>query len=46
MSHEDIVAWEGFAAALAGAAAVLAGLVFVAITDDPAVPRNAGSSQK
>jgi hypothetical protein len=32
MSHEDIVAWEGFAGALAGAAAVLAGLVFVAVS--------------
>jgi hypothetical protein len=29
MSHEDIAAWEGFAVALVGAAAVLAGLVFV-----------------
>jgi hypothetical protein len=32
MSHEDIVAWEGFAVALAGAVAVLAGLVFVAVS--------------
>lgn len=32
MSHEDLVAWEGFAVALAGAAAVLAGLVFVAVS--------------
>lgn len=32
MSHDDIAAWEGFAAALAGAAAVLAGLVFVAVS--------------
>jgi modulator of FtsH protease len=32
MSHEDIAAWEGFAVALAGAAAVLAGLVFVAVS--------------
>jgi len=32
MSHEDIAAWEGFAVALVGAAAVLAGLVFVAVS--------------
>ena len=32
MSHEDVAAWEGFAVALAGAAAVLAGLVFVAVS--------------
>jgi hypothetical protein len=32
MSHEEIAAWEGFAVALAGASAVLAGLVFVAVT--------------
>jgi modulator of FtsH protease len=32
MSHEDIAAWEGFAVALAGASAVLAGLVFVAVS--------------
>jgi hypothetical protein len=32
MSHDDILAWEGFAVALAGAAAVLAGLVFVAVS--------------
>jgi hypothetical protein len=32
MSHEEIAAWEGFAVALAGAAAVLAGLVFVAVS--------------
>ena len=32
MTHEDIAAWEGFAVALAGAAAVLAGLVFVAVS--------------
>jgi hypothetical protein len=32
MSHEDFAAWEGFAVALAGAAAVLAGLVFVAVS--------------
>jgi hypothetical protein len=32
VSHEDIAAWEGFAVALAGAAAVLAGLLFVAVS--------------
>jgi hypothetical protein len=32
MSHEDIAAWEGFAVALVGACAVLAGLVFLAVT--------------
>jgi hypothetical protein len=32
MSHEDVAAWEGFAVAMAGAAAVLAGLVFVAVS--------------
>jgi hypothetical protein len=32
MSHEDIAAWEGFAVALAGASAVLAGLVFLAVS--------------
>ena len=32
MSHEDLADWEGFAVALAGAAAVLAGLVFVAVS--------------
>jgi hypothetical protein len=32
MTHEEIAAWEGFAVALAGAAAVLSGLLFVAIT--------------
>jgi hypothetical protein len=32
MSHEELAAWEGFAVALAGAAAVLAGLVFVAVS--------------
>jgi hypothetical protein len=32
MSHEDIVAWEGYAVAVAGAGAVLAGLVFVAVS--------------
>lgn len=32
MSHEDIAAWEGFAVALVGAAAVLSGLLFVAMS--------------
>jgi hypothetical protein len=32
MSHEEVAAWEGFAVALAGAAAVLAGLVVVAVS--------------
>jgi hypothetical protein len=32
VSHEDIAAWEGFAVALVGAAAVLAGLVLVAVS--------------
>lgn len=32
MTHEEIAAWEGFAVALAGAAAVLAGLLFVAVS--------------
>jgi hypothetical protein len=32
VSHEDIAAWEGFGVALTGAAAVLAGLVFVAVS--------------
>lgn len=32
MTHEEIAAWEGFAVALAGAAAVLSGLLFVAIS--------------
>ena len=32
MTHTDVAAWEGFAVALAGAAAVLAGLVFVAVS--------------
>jgi hypothetical protein len=32
VSHEEVAAWEGFAVALAGAAAVLAGLVFVAVS--------------
>jgi hypothetical protein len=32
MSHEEIAAWESFAVAMVGAAAVLAGLVFVAIS--------------
>jgi hypothetical protein len=32
MTHEDVAAWESFAVALLGAAAVLAGLVFVAVS--------------
>ena len=32
MTHEDLVEWGEFAVALAGAAAVLAGLVFVAVS--------------
>jgi hypothetical protein len=32
MSDAETAAWEGFAVALAGAAAVLAGLVFVAVS--------------
>jgi hypothetical protein len=32
VSHEEIAAWEGFAVALVGAAAVLAGLLFVAVS--------------
>ena len=32
MSHEEIVEWEGFAVALVGAAAVLSGLLFVAVS--------------
>lgn len=32
MTHEEIAAWEGFAVALAGAAAVLTGLLFVAVS--------------
>jgi modulator of FtsH protease len=32
MSHEDISAWEGFAVALAGVSAVLAGLIFLAVS--------------
>ncbi len=32
MSHEDIAAWEGFGVALVGAAAVLSGLLFVAVS--------------
>src|SRR5262249_42434615 len=32
MTHLDIAAWESFAVALAGASAVLAGLVFVAVS--------------
>ena len=32
MTQADVAAWEGFAVAMAGAAAVLAGLVFVAVS--------------
>jgi modulator of FtsH protease len=32
VTHEDIAAWEGFAVALVGAAAVLSGLLFVAVS--------------
>jgi hypothetical protein len=32
VTHEEIAAWEGFAVALAGAAAVLSGLLFVAVS--------------
>lgn len=32
MSHEELAAWEGFAVALVGAAAVLSGLLFVAVS--------------
>jgi hypothetical protein len=32
VNHDDIAAWEGFAVALVGASAVLAGLVFVAVS--------------
>src|SRR5262252_5384801 len=32
MTHEDVAAWGSFAVAMAGAAAVLAGLVFVAVS--------------
>ena len=51
MTHDDIAAWEGFAVALAGASAVLAGLVFVAVSINidrilsvPALPGEAGES--
>jgi hypothetical protein len=32
MTEADVAAWDGFAVAMAGAAAVLAGLVFVAVS--------------
>jgi hypothetical protein len=32
MTPRDVAAWEGFAAALAGVCAVLAGLVFLAVS--------------
>jgi modulator of FtsH protease len=51
MTTEDITAWEGFAIALAGASAVLAGLVFVAVSINidrvlrvPSLPGRAGES--
>lgn len=51
MTHEEIAAWEGFAVALAGACAVLAGLVFVAVSINigqvlriPGLPGRAGES--
>ena len=51
MTHEDVAAWESFAVAMAGAAAVLAGLVFVAVSVNldrllavPGLPGRAGDS--
>jgi hypothetical protein len=51
MSIEDIAAWHDFAVALAGAAAVLAGLVFLAVSINigrilviPGLPGRAGES--
>jgi hypothetical protein len=51
VTHEEMVAWEGFAVALGGAAAVLAGLVFVAVSINldrllavPGLPGRAGES--
>jgi hypothetical protein len=32
MTHDDVQAWEGFAVAMAGASAVLAGLIFIAVS--------------
>jgi modulator of FtsH protease len=51
MSIEDIAAWDGFAAALLGAAAVLAGLIFLAVSINigrimviPGLPGRAGET--
>jgi modulator of FtsH protease len=51
MSTEDIAAWHDFAAALVGAAAALAGLIFLAVSNNirrimaiPGVPGRAGES--
>jgi modulator of FtsH protease len=51
MSIEDIAAWQGFATALVGAAAVLAGLIFLAVSINigrimviPGLPGRAGES--
>jgi modulator of FtsH protease len=51
MSIDDIAAWQGFAVALVGAAAVLAGLIFLAVSINiglimviPGLPGRAGES--
>jgi modulator of FtsH protease len=51
MSTEDIAAWHDFAGALVGAAAALAGLIFLAVSNNirrimaiPGVPGRAGES--
>lgn len=51
MTRSEVAAWDGFAAALAGASAVLAGLVFVAVSINikrilsvPRLPGRAGES--
>jgi modulator of FtsH protease len=51
MSMEDIAAWQGFASAMAGASAVLAGLIFLAVSINigrimviPGLPGRAGES--
>lgn len=51
MSTEDIAAWHGFADAMVGAAAVLAGLIFLAVSINigrimiiPGLPGRAGES--
>jgi modulator of FtsH protease len=51
MSHDDIAAWESFAVALVGASAVLAGLIFLAVTINidrilsvPGLPGRAGEN--